>query len=241
MPYSDQSAFDVRSEWGSRGLAALSSCDVVVIVDVLSFTTTVEIGVSRGAILFPYPMGADGSGEYASERNATVANKRDSEPGQVSLSPASMEQVQAGARIVLPSPNGSALSFQARESGATVIAGCLRNAAAVALAAAASGSSVAVIPAGERWEDGTLRPSLEDALGAGAIISRLPGSRSPESEWMAATFENARPQLAARLHQSASGRELIERGFGPDVELAAQLDVSNTVPTLRDDAYIPRR
>ncbi len=47
MNYFDQSGFDVRCEWGLDGLAHVASAEVVIIVDVLSFTTTVEVAVSR--------------------------------------------------------------------------------------------------------------------------------------------------------------------------------------------------
>ena len=40
----------------------------------------------------------------------------------------------------------------------------------------------------------------------------------------------AAPDLGQFLAACASGRELRERGFGQDVELAAQLDISATVP-----------
>lgn len=53
-PYS-QHGFDARLEWGPNGLRRLAPvCDVIVIVDVLSFTTAVDIALGRGAEVFPY-------------------------------------------------------------------------------------------------------------------------------------------------------------------------------------------
>jgi 2-phosphosulfolactate phosphatase len=52
----DQSEFEIRCEWGLHGIKMLSPIsDVVVIVDVFSFTTSVEIATSRGALVYPYP------------------------------------------------------------------------------------------------------------------------------------------------------------------------------------------
>ena len=51
----DQSKFELRCEWGFQGLAQLASIsDVVIIVDILSFSTSVEIATNNGAIIFPY-------------------------------------------------------------------------------------------------------------------------------------------------------------------------------------------
>ncbi len=238
MAFYDQHQFDVRSEWASQGLANLAASDVVVIVDVLSFTTSVEIAVSRGVTVFPYPLGMNGAGEYAGERDAQLAQKRSAEPGSLSLSPASLVNAEPGTRLVLPSPNGSALSFQTADGGAKVVAGCLRNASAVAAWASAQGSSVAVIPAGERWEDRSLRPAFEDLIGAGAIVRQLAGKRSPEAQSAVAAFEDTLPELADRMRACSSGLELIERGFSQDVELASQLDVSTTVPLLENDSFV---
>jgi 2-phosphosulfolactate phosphatase len=115
----------------------------------------------------------------------------------------------------------------------------LRNARAVALAAMKFGTKIAIIPAGERWKDDhSLRPSFEDLIGAGAIISHLTGKLSPEAVSAIAAFRGIKPMLGEYLHQCSSGKELIERGFSEDVDLASQLDVSDTVPTLINDAFI---
>ncbi len=238
MPYFDQAPFDVRCEWGIAGVRQMAESDVVVIVDVLSFSTTVNIAVSRGATVFPYRYNDQAAVEYARERAAMLAGPREIDRQTISLSPASVVRVPESSRLVLPSPNGAELSFAAIGRDAVVLAGCLRNATAVAARAQACGERITVVPAGERWPDGTLRPAIEDLLGAGAIIRRLPGRLSPESMAAAATFDNARSALFDRISNSSSGRELIERGFSRDVALATEIDISEVVPVLVGEAYV---
>ena len=86
---------------------------------------------------------------------------------EYNLSPESFQHAPVGLRCVLPSPNGAALAVHAAKGDAFVVTSCLRNAQAAARAAAQLGRSFNVCPAGERWPDGSLRPSLEDWLGAG--------------------------------------------------------------------------
>ena len=45
--------------------------------------------------------------------------------------------------------------------------------------------------------------------------------------------------LGAALPLTASGRELVDQGWHDDVAIAAELDSSTVVPTLRDGAYRP--
>jgi 2-phosphosulfolactate phosphatase len=231
----NQSEFDVRCEWGLQGVLQLVPIsDVVVIVDVLSFTTCVEIAISRGAVVFPYQWKDKSAQEFADSMGAELATRRGR--GRYSLSPASLLSVPQGTRLVLPSPNGSSLSLATGET--PTLAGCLRNFRAVAAAAMGYGQKIAVIPAGERWGDGSLRPSLEDLVGAGAIISCLEGSLSPEAQLAVAAYQGMRSNLESLIKQCGSGRELIEQGFEQDVDLAMQLNASNCVPILTEGVYI---
>jgi 2-phosphosulfolactate phosphatase len=225
----------VRLEWGRHGAELLSAdCAVVVVVDVLSFCTSVDIAVGRGAAVLPQVTGDAATAlAEAARTGAQPAGPRDG--AGPSLRPSSLTGLAPGTTLALPSPNGATLCRAAASGGAAVIAGCLRNAAAVAAAVAAVDGPIGLVPAGERWPDGSLRPALEDVLGAGAIAAHLAG-RSPEAESAARQFGAVAltsRDLLGVLAGCSSGRELIADGYGADVELAAALDASPEVPRLR--------
>jgi 2-phosphosulfolactate phosphatase len=233
--YYEQADFEIRCEWGLAGVTSLGpSSDVVVIVDVLSFSTCVDIAVSRGAVVYPYRWRDSTSEDYAERIGAAIATSRRSTTGY-SLSPRSLLTIPAGTKLVLPSPNGSTLTLAAGDR--PVLAGCLRNAGAVAYAAQQLGKRILIVPAGERWPDGTMRPAIEDLIGAGAIIKQLRGNKSPEALVAGKAFVSVEDDTIATLRACSSGKELMERGYGEDVALAAHLEVSNCAPLLSDGAY----
>ncbi|TWP51278.1 hypothetical protein FKR81_16855 [Lentzea tibetensis] len=213
-----QEGYQLRLEWGPEGVTALQDCAVLIIVDVLSFTTSVDLVVARGGQVRP---------------------SRWTE-GVRTLRPATL--VQADGLVELPSPNGSNLCALAAETGAHVLAGCLRNARAVARRAMELGGPIGVVPAGERWgldireqgqrEFGPLRPSVEDFLGAGAILDALEGNASPEARLAADAYRFT--DVRAAVLSCVSGRELIEYGHSRDVELALEMGVSEAAPVLVD-------
>src|SRR5262249_22659998 len=142
-----QSDYAIRCEWGEEGITRLSLVsDVVIIVDVLSFSTAVAIAVQNGAVIFPYPAHDDTAVSYAQSVQAMLAQKERTVPG-FSLSPASLQTIPAGTRLVLPSPNGAALTRLSRAQW--TLTGGLVNAAAVAAVAEPLGERIAIIPAGE--------------------------------------------------------------------------------------------
>jgi len=232
----DQSEFDIRCEWGENGVSQLAPIsDVVVIVDVLSFSTCVEIATNRQAVVFPYRWRDESAASFATSMAAELAGGR-GRGARYSLSPQSLLGIPQRTRLVLPSPNGATLTFETGET--PTLAGCLRNYRAVALAAQKYGKRISIIPAGERWSYGSLRPAFEDWIGAGAIISQLNGSLSPEACAALAAFRHAQVETELLVKQCRSGKELIARGFEEDVILASTLNVSACVPTFINGAYV---
>lgn len=208
----DQSYYQVRVEWGVEGLARLAPADIVVVVDVLRFSSTMANIVEDG--------------------------------GTVQLSDARDW-----------SANGAAVVTAASETGAVVLVGGIRNAAATARAVMAlqerraARTSVTVIAAGERIPDGELRFAVEDQLGAGAVVAALIDLGidhcSPDGAVAAEGFRALRRALRHLLAASGSGRELvdgvvstvrmIESGIRPaTTEEAAETDAVDAAVVLRE-------
>ncbi|MFC0843351.1 2-phosphosulfolactate phosphatase [Streptomyces noboritoensis] len=238
-----QACHGVRFDWGPAGaelLAKDAAC--LVVVDVLSFTTSVTVAVESGTRVFPYRWRDETAAVFADQVGAglAVGRSRATESSPWSLSPAALRRAPFTPRLVLPSPNGSTIAASAGES--TVVAACLRNASAVGqwLADRGYGTAerpVVVIASGERWPDGSLRPALEDLLGAGAVIAALRRyGRDRLSPEAAATYEGVK-DIGATVADCASGRELVEWGYADDVAIATELDVSEVVPVLADGAF----
>ncbi|MFI7609101.1 2-phosphosulfolactate phosphatase [Micromonospora sp. NPDC049366] len=230
-----------RFDWGLTGAAEFGRvCAALVVVDVLSFTTAVEVAVARGMRVHPFPWG-DQAADYARRVGAVAAvGRRQVSPERPwSLSPAALSVAPVAADLVLPSPNGSAISAAASATGLPVVAACLRNARAVGrwLRRQGYGSTeapIGVIAAGERWPDGSLRPSVEDQLGAASVLDALSGvagGLSVEAAMALAALAST-PDVPAAVRGCVSGRELVEHGFAGDVDIAVQVDVSDVVPVL---------
>lgn len=240
---------DVQLVWGPQGARSLGAdVDVAVVVDVLSFTTTVSVAADRGAVVLPCPAYDEDASRLAQRHDAVLAVRRtEARPGDVSLSPASVRAAPSLRRLVLPSPNGSTLSRLLGVDQRAVVAASLRNASAVSAWIAAAAAErprplrVALVAAGERRADGTVRQAPEDVWGAGAVLEGLTDLAGPVLPPRAAAALTAwrevadRPERALRL--SRTGVELADAGFASDVAVAAEVGTSSTVPLLRDGAY----
>lgn len=211
----DQSYYQVRVEWGVEGLARLAPADVVVVVDVLRFSSTLADVIADG-------------------RTVAVADAADW------------------------STNGAAVAAAASETGAVVLIGGIRNAAATARAVMtvqecrSARTSVAVIAAGERTPDGGLRFAVEDQLGVGAVVAAFTDLGidhcAPDGAVAAESFRALRRAVRHMVAASGTGRELAvgvestarmaDAGIRPaTIEEAAEIDAVDAVPVLREGVF----
>lgn len=239
----------IHVEWGPPGARlAGDRGDVVVIVDVLAFSTSVALTVDRGGIALSYSAdeldAMGGRDQAAASLGAEiVAKDRAATTARFSLSPASLATIGPGDRLIFTSLNGAACTAAA-SNAPYVMVGALTNRIAVAQAVRrlldnGVAARCTIVACGERWtsvsnEPDSLRPGIEDLVGAGGIaaaLSDLPAST--EAEIAAAAFLASEPRIHDVLRSCVSGRELIDRGFPDDVDLAAAIDSSAAVPCWR--------
>lgn len=244
----DQSSYQCKLEWGKRGArAAANRGDIVIIVDVLSFSSTVVSAVNYGAVILPYPPHLDGN-NYANQMEAEfiLGRTEASKAGKPTLSPVTFSSEHANKRYVLSSTNGSYCTWLASQVPAVII-GSLLNATAVAKVASEISekekSNISVIACGERWGDTneheeSLRFAIEDYLGAGAILSDLMGDKSPEANVGERAFQSSIETLKELVWDCGSGRELRHRGFAKDVKYCSQLNTFQAVPILDGPQFI---
>src|SRR3989442_7686978 len=107
-----QEAWACRCEWGPGAVAALAPADVTIVIDVLSFTTCVDVAASRGAAILPYSWNDASAADFARAQGAELAGRR--RQAKYSLAPESYREAPEGLRCVLPSPNGAQVTLAAR-------------------------------------------------------------------------------------------------------------------------------
>jgi 2-phosphosulfolactate phosphatase len=252
-----QSPSGVRFEWGPAGADRLvKQVACLVVVDVLSFITTVSVAVQQGTRVLPFwqqpgpatPIeraGAEQAAEvFARQSGARLTVHRHAVTADRpwSLSPAHVRHAPFVARLVLPSPNVAAICA-AVPSDVRLVAACPRSITAVggwltARGYGAVGHPVAVIAAGERWPEGSLRPVLKGLLGVGSLIWELYSQGtcplSAEAAAAKAGYEGT-ADLAHTTAAGVSGRQLAAAGFTEDVVIAAEEDTCTVVPVRDGD------
>lgn len=233
-------------DWGRRGSSrAAERGDILVIVDVLSFSSLVATALQSGVLIYPCKQ-SDDPAEKAKQIEGEAAVRRAEVPekGRFSLSPLTYLNVKSDTKVVVASPNGATCCQFARQAPHIFVAGLL-NAKAVAGAVSNlmqnSDNSVTVIACGEREkgpdDDGPIRWAVEDYLGAGAVLYYLTAEKSPDAIVCENAFLSCRDRIGDIHWKCPSGIELREIGFGQDVKHSARLNIYDCIPELREDFF----
>lgn len=217
MPPFDQSRYQVRFDWGRDGLTRLAAADVVVVVDVLGFSTSVVDVVER-----------DGRCAAETFRAPLIGG-----PPREGLPHDGLPLAEAAAR-------SGAITWVGALRNASAVA----DAVLAEQRRRERRNSIAVLAAGNAAAggDGPLRFAVEDQLGAGAVIDALAARgidhSSPEAAAACESFRGLRGAVRHLLTAAASGQEMLDRGLRDEVAHAAEIDASMVVPVLRDGEFV---
>ncbi|QRY41993.1 2-phosphosulfolactate phosphatase [Microbacterium hominis] len=205
----DQSRYQVRLEWGADGLDRAAASDVVVVVDVLRFSSTVVRRVATGDAV-----ALDDAAHAASVNGAAIAARAGATGAVVLL----------GALVNAAAVADAILAEQRRRGARTSI-----------LVLAAGELSGRESDARLRFavEDLLGAGAVIDALGARGI-----DHTSPEAAAAGEAFRGLRPAVRHLLTASGSGQELIGREARDEVLAAAEVDAAASVPVLRAGVFV---
>jgi 2-phosphosulfolactate phosphatase len=205
----DQSRYQVRFEWGSDGLDRLAASDIVVVVDVLRVSTTVNDRVAAGEDV---PL--DDAAHAVSLNGAAVAE----------------HAAAKGAMVLLGCLRNAAAVADA------LLAEQRRRAARTSIAVIAAGelaSREADAPLRFAVEDLLGAGAVIEAIGERGL-----DHTSPEAAAACEAFRGLRGAVRHLLTASGSGQELLDRDARDEVLNAAQTDAVASVPVLRDGVFV---
>jgi 2-phosphosulfolactate phosphatase len=205
-----QSAYQVRLEWGTDGLDRLAPADIVVVVDVLRFSSSVIAAAEAGD-----GTALDDAAHAVSLNGAAVA--------AAAASAGHGEVVIGGLR------NAAAVARH-------VLARQAERGARTSVAVIAAGERVGGEDHRVRFavEDQLGAGAVIAALGDLGI-----DHCSPEAAVAGEGFRALRGAARHLLTASGSGRELAAVGRADEVLAAAAVDAASVVPVLRDGVFTP--
>ncbi len=226
---------------------ALQAGRIVVVCDILRFSSAVTTAIANGFTI--YPVADQAEIERRARQVSGNAGGRSGE-ARFSLSPLSYLNVRPKAqrKVVLWSPNGAACASLVGPRHRAYI-GCLLNARALGRRleqlARQRRRGITLIAAGEQQAIDTgerilydVKASrrvfaIEDYLGCGAIISNIRLPRSAEALTCELAYRACRDRLRELMLDSFSGRFLQQKGLTTDVLWASQVNRYKVIPVIR--------
>lgn len=216
----DQSTYQVRLDWGTAGLARLASADVIVVVDVLRFSSTVIDATAAGTEVVL----AEAEAEAWSRNGAAVAAAAAAAAApDATVLVGGIRNASAVARVVQAIQERR----QARTSVAIIAAGEVDAAGTLRFAVEDQlGAGAIILALSDRGIDHTAPDAAVAAEGFRALrgaLRHMIGASGSGRELAAG--------VAATAHIEASG--LVPTAVAD----AAALDAVDVVPVLRDGVF----
>lgn len=226
----------VPSELPENALAGRA----VAVVDILRASTTIVAALDAGARDVVPTASVDEATKLAEtlgrehivlcgERDGMKINGFDRGNSPSEFTPEAVK----GKTLVMATTNGTMMLNRVKPSSLVCVA-CINNARAAAAALIAVNQDIILACSGKLG-----RFSLEDAAGAGLIVSQVaelaPGAGLSDGAVMALTlYQKYKKNLVRALKAGEHGRYLKGLGFAADLEYAARENITETVPTLRE-------
>jgi 2-phosphosulfolactate phosphatase len=219
----------------------------VAVVDVIRATTTIVIGLHHGCAGV-IPVGTLGEARAVARTlgsGALLAGERGAAKAvgfELGNSPAEYDRERVGGKTVVLTTTNGTRAFRAVDGAQALIAAAFPNASAAARWLKRTSLDVLIVCAGKHG-----RFCLEDAVGGGMLIDRLLNisDRSVELSDTARAahqlFAANRNDLLTMLQGCEWGRTIIQKGFGADLEICAQVDLTDVVPVMREGRLVAER
>ena len=219
----------------------------VAVIDVIRATTTMTIALHHGCVGV-IPVRTLSEARVVARRlggGALLAGERGADRAvgfELGNSPAEYgrERVK-GKKVVLTTTNGTR-TFQAVTGARAIVACSFLNAAATARWLTGTGLDILIVCAGQHDHF-----CLEDAVGSGMLIDRLLSSPDRTFDLSDAAraahqlFATYRDDLLGMLRGCEWGRNIIQKGFGADLEICAQADLTDIVPVMQKGCLVAER
>ena len=222
-----------------RRISAMDLGGVTAVVfDVLRATSSIVTGLASGVEeIIPVRTVEEARELKLKDSDLLLAGERNGLPPEgfnLGNSPEEFEQIK-GRRVVMTTTNGT-VAIQSMSAAAKVLIGSMLNVDALAdYLFRHQPKSLLLVCAGTGEEF-----SLEDAIGAGALVARLPDGEglSDSAIFVRSLYERVGDDVLEWLRQTKNGKLLQKIGKDADIRRCAQLSVFDVVGHLKGGSII---
>ena len=202
-----------------------------IVIDVLRATTSIVTAVTNGVDSVVPVMTPDEAFEMREQRGHLLAGEQNGlmiEGFDFGNSPLEFQKSRVeGRTLVLCTSNGTKAIVKASIAENVLIASFL-NAAAIVRHAKKLGRDIVILCSGTIGQR-----TLEDTVCGGMIAAALDGELTPDALEAVEIYLKYKNGISRCLEDSHHGKDLVKLGFADDLDYAAQVDITGTVPILQ--------